>query len=98
MVVLYYIVIALFLVCCFVLCSVILMQESQSMGLGASFGGDAGDSVFGTATADVLKRATTYLAAIFIGACLVLSLWTSAMDYTKRTSAPPVIESEANVP
>ena len=95
MVVLYYIAVALFLFCCFILCSVILMQESKSMGLGASFGGDAGESVFGTATADVLKRFTTWLVAIFMGACLVLSFWTSAMEHTKRP-LPTSIESEAN--
>ena len=97
MIALYYVGLALFLLCCFLLCVVIMMQESKSMGLGASFGGDAGDSVFGTATADVLKRFTGWLAVIFMGACLVLSLWTSAIDYTKRrVQAPAVIESEAD--
>jgi preprotein translocase subunit SecG len=95
MVVLYYIAVSLFIFCCFLLCSVILMQESKSMGLGASFGGDAGESVFGTATADVLKRFTTWLVAIFMGACLVLSFWTSAMEHAKR-SQPTAIESETN--
>jgi len=63
------------------------MQESKSSGLGSSFGGDASDSVFGTSTADVLKKFTAWLAVIFFVSCILLSLWTSAMGRTK-TNAP----------
>ena len=52
----FYFSIFLFMLLCAVLCFVILIQESKSTGLGASFGGDASESVFGTATADVLKK------------------------------------------
>lgn len=59
---------------------IILMQESKSMGLGASFGGsDASSSLFGTSTADVVKKITSWLAAIFMIGCVVLSLWTAAL-------------------
>ncbi len=84
---LYFLTIALFLILCVLLCSVILMQESKSSGLGASFGGEASDSLFGTSTADVLKRFTAWLALIFFIACILLSLWTSALGRTKA-SAP----------
>lgn len=79
MIFLYYLTIALFLFLCFILCIVILMQESKTSGLGASFGGEQADSVFGASTADVLKTFTAYLAAIFMVGCLVLSLWTQSM-------------------
>lgn len=59
------------------------MQESKSSGLGASFGGEASESVFGTSTADVLKKFTMWLGAIFLVACILLSLWTTAMGRTK---------------
>ncbi len=62
------------------------------MGLGASFGGDSGDSLFGTSTADVLKRFTAWMAIIFLGSCILLSLWTSAMEYTRTSKRPPEIE------
>ncbi|MCP5506198.1 MAG: preprotein translocase subunit SecG [Chlamydiales bacterium] len=75
----FYIVLFLFVALCALLCFVILIQESKSLGLGASFGGDAGDSLFGTSTATVLKKFTAYLAGIFLITCLVLSLWTSSM-------------------
>ncbi len=53
------------------------MQEAKSLGLGASFGGDAGDSLFGTSTAEVLKKFTAYLITIFMISCVMLSLWTA---------------------
>ncbi|PJD97493.1 MAG: preprotein translocase subunit SecG [Parachlamydia sp.] len=79
MMALYFISIALFLLLCIVLCFVILIQESKSSGLGASFGGDTSDSLFGTSTPDVLKKLTGWMAFIFLGACVLLSLWTAAM-------------------
>ena len=92
MTVLFYISIALFLGLCGLLCLMILVQESKSMGLGASFGGDSGDSLFGTSTADVLKKITAYLAAIFMIAAVALSMWTSKIGRTKVTAPPLAIE------
>ncbi|MDN3509431.1 MAG: preprotein translocase subunit SecG [Candidatus Neptunochlamydia sp.] len=80
---LFYTVLFLFVALCALLCFVILIQESKSLGLGASFGGDSGDALFGTSTASVLKRFTAYLAGIFLITCLILSLWTSAMGRSK---------------
>lgn len=84
---LYFLTIALFMLLCIVLCTVILMQESKSSGLGASFGGEASESLFGTSTADVLKRFTAWLALVFLIACILLSLWTTALGRT-QTNAP----------
>ncbi len=74
------------------------------MGLGASFGGDNGDSLFGTSTADVLKKFTAYLAGFFMIACILLSLWTSVigrsgskkMSFVKQ--AKPKVEETRNAP
>lgn len=85
----YYFAIFLFLFLCALLCLVILMQESKSSGLGASFGGDASESVFGTATADVLKKFTAWLAAIFLVSCVLLSLWTGALARSQALSIDP---------
>ncbi len=74
---LFYTGIVLFLITCLLLALVILVQESKSLGLGASFGGDPGSSIFGTSTADVLKKFTAYLAVIFMVACILLSFWSS---------------------
>jgi preprotein translocase subunit SecG len=87
MAVIYYLSIVLFLILCALLCFVILIQESKSTGLGASFGGESSDSLFGTSTADVLKQFTAWLAAIFLTSCLILSLWTQGMARTKEQAA-----------
>lgn len=88
----FYLILFLFIGLCALLCLVVLIQESKSLGLGASFGGDPGDSVFGTATADVLKKFTAYLAIIFMTSCVLLSLWTGAMGRHKTQLMPPTIE------
>lgn len=94
MTVLFYIAIALFLVLCLLLTLVILVQESKSLGLGASFGGDPGESLFGTSTAQVLKKFTATLAVLFMVTCVVLSIW-SARVGGKSAKAPIPIEEMA---
>ncbi len=95
MTVVYYLFLFLFLLIAAILCFVILIQESKSSGLGASFGGDTGDSLFGVSTPEVLKKITAYLAVIFLGGCIVLSVWTGAMGRSKTKSGPTteIIES-----
>lgn len=85
----YFLAIALFLFLCVLLCGTILIQESKSTGLGASFGGESGDSVFGTSTADVLKRFTGWLGLIFIISCVLLSLWTASMAHSRSGTSTP---------
>ncbi len=97
MTIIFYMTIFLFLILSAVLCFVILIQESKSTGLGASFGGDASDSVFGTSTADVLKKFTAYLAALFLISCIFLSLWTGALARSKTQSYTDPTQIEAEV-
>lgn len=89
---LYVFFIFLFLILCIFLTFIILIQESKSMGLGASFGGDAGESLFGTSTADVLKKFTAYLVAIFLVSCIILSLWTAALGRARMPKASVQVE------
>jgi len=90
--IIFYILLFSFLALCFLLCFVILIQESKSMGLGASFGGDPGESVFGTSTAQVLKKFTSYLALFFMVGCIVLSLWSAAIGRSESSSSLKQIE------
>jgi len=99
MTVLFYVLLMIFILLCMLLSFSILIQEAKSMGLGASFGGDAGDSLFGTSTAEVLKRFTAYLSGFFLLSCLVLSLWSAALGRSSASSlvpptTPPPIEEE----
>lgn len=82
----------LFIIFNLLLCTLILSQESKSMGLGASFGGDVSSSVFGTSTADVLKKMTAWAAIIFISTSLVLSSWTASIG-SRSLLAPTQQES-----
>ena len=85
---LYFVAMALFILVSVVLCFVILIQESKSTGLGASFGGEASESLFGTSTADVLKKFTGWLAVVFFAACVLLSFWTASMARTQSNPTP----------
>lgn len=88
--ILFYLFLFLFLLASVLLCFVILIQEAKSLGLGASFGGDNSDSLFGTSTAEVLKRFTAYLAGAFLVSCLVLSLWSASLGRTYNARMIPV--------
>ena len=77
-----------FLFLCFVLCFAVMIQEGKG-GLGASFGGDSGDSLFGTATPEVLKKFTAYLAVTFVGMCVLLSFWTASLSRQQSDSLAP---------
>ena len=94
MTILFYVFLFLFLLLCLLLAFTILIQEAKSLGLGASFGGDSGDSLFGTSTAEVLKRFTSYLAGFFFIGCLMLSLWSASLERPSLPSSVP-IEEEA---
>lgn len=81
----YYFALISFILVTILLCFVILIQENKSLGLGASFGGDAGNSLFGTSTATVIKKFTAWLAVIFFAGCVFLSLWTSALGRSEQS-------------
>ncbi|HSX10152.1 MAG TPA: preprotein translocase subunit SecG [Chlamydiales bacterium] len=89
MTILFYLFLFVFLLASVLLCLVILIQEAKSLGLGASFGGDNSDSLFGTSTAEVLKRFTAYLAGAFLIACLVLSLWSGSLGRSHQSAMIP---------
>jgi preprotein translocase subunit SecG len=90
---LFYIFLFLFMLLCVVLCFVILIQEAKSLGLGASFGGDSGDSLFGTATADILKQFTGYVTGAFLIGCLILSFWTGSLGRHAEGNSRASVES-----
>lgn len=62
------------------------------MGLGASFGGDSSDALFGASTAQVLKKFTAVLATLFLASCVALSLWTSSMGRARSKAPSSAIE------
>jgi len=88
---LYSVAIFLFLFSSLVLCLTVLIQEGKG-GLGASFGGgEASDSLFGTATPEILKKFTAWMGVFFVAFCLVLSFWTASLG---RNQVAPVVQTE----
>ena len=57
------------------LISVVLMQASQGGGLSGTFGGQAASSILGGQGAgNVLSKITTWLAIVFIGLAILISI------------------------
>jgi preprotein translocase subunit SecG len=68
---------------------VILMQRPKSEGLGAAFGGAVTENIFGAQTTNVLVKFTTWLAGIFFGLTLALSIL-----YAHRSTADSAFRRE----
>ena len=72
---LYYIVIFVFVLVCLMLIGIILMQSSQSGGMGSALGGNALNAAFGGQGADkLLVKITAVLASIFMVLAITLNI------------------------
>lgn len=69
-----YILLGINILVCILLTLLVLMQKPRSEGLGAAFGGNFTDSIFGAQTSDVLTKGTIWLGGIFMALTLVLAL------------------------
>jgi len=71
----YYLVAALFVINCFVLMFVILLQQGKGGDIASAFGGGSSQAAFGARSgATVLSRATTVCAVIFVVGAIVLGI------------------------
>jgi len=64
----------IFVIVCFLMILMVLMQRPKQEGLGAAFGGGVTDQVFGASTTNVLQRTTIYLGSMFFIVSLVLAI------------------------
>ena len=72
---LYYVVAALFVLNCFVLMLVILLQQGKGGDIASAFGGGSSQAAFGARSgATVLSRATTVCAALFVIGAIALGI------------------------
>jgi preprotein translocase subunit SecG len=72
---LYYLVLTLFVLDCFALMLVILLQQGKGGDIASAFGGGSSQAAFGARSgATVLSRATTVCAVIFVLAALALGI------------------------
>src|SRR5918992_4180937 len=71
----YYLVAALYVLVCFVLMLVILLQQGKGGDIASAFGGGTSQAAFGARSgATVLSRATTIAAVLFILGALALGI------------------------
>jgi preprotein translocase subunit SecG len=71
----YYLVIVLHVIACLFLIGVVLLQQGKSQDLASAFGGGGTQTAFGPrGSANVLTKATTILAGLFMVTCLALSI------------------------
>jgi preprotein translocase subunit SecG len=71
----YYLIIFLHIIACFFLIGVVLLQQGKSQDLASAFGGGGTQTAFGPrGSANVLTKATTILAGVFMVTCLALSI------------------------
>ena len=76
----------------------VLMQKSQSGGMGSAFGGGMAESAFGSDTSNVLTKATIYTTIAFFIIALILYLMyqTNASDEAiglDVESIAPIVEA-----
>jgi preprotein translocase subunit SecG len=80
----------IYVIDCFFMGLVIMMQRSKQEGLGAAFGGGFTESIWGAQTSNVLVKATVYAAVIFFAVSICLArLYTYRESVTSRLNAQP---------
>lgn len=93
----YYAVIVLHVIACLFLIGVVLLQQGKSQDLASAFGGGGTQTAFGPrGSANVLSRATTVLAGVFMLTSLGLSvLHPQASSVLDRVETPASTASPA---
>ncbi len=91
----YYLVLTLHVLACLFLIGVVLLQQGKGQDLASAFGGGGTQTAFGPrGSANVLSRATTILAAVFMCTSLALSIIRpgsrSVLDKIPTTAPSPV--------
>ena len=96
----YYTVVVLHIIACLFLIGVVLLQQGKGQDLAAAFGGGGTQTAFGPrGSANMLSRATTILAGVFMVTSLALSMLrpreSSILDQVSPTAAPSAAASAA---
>jgi preprotein translocase subunit SecG len=91
----YYLVVTLHIIACLFLIAVVLLQQGKGQDLASAFGGGGTQTAFGPrGSANVLSRATTILAGVFMVTSLALSILrpqsSSVLDKIPAAAPSPV--------
>jgi preprotein translocase subunit SecG len=91
-----------FFIVCLLMVLLILMQRPKQEGLGAAFGTNVTDQVFGARTTNVLQRGTVYLGTLFFLLALALAILIGHRNKTNslvvKTAPAPAVEAPAAPP
>jgi preprotein translocase subunit SecG len=90
----YYVVVGVHVIACLFLIGVVLLQQGKNQDLASAFGGGGTQTAFGPrGSANVLSRATTILAGVFMVTSLALSMLrprtSSFLDQVQTPQASP---------
>jgi preprotein translocase subunit SecG len=90
----YYVIIVLHIIACLFLIGVVLLQQGKNQDLASAFGGGGTQTAFGPrGSANLLSRATTILAGVFMVSSLALSMLrprsSSVLDQIPAATASP---------
>lgn len=87
----------LILVSAFVVLIILMQRTSQSGGMGASLGGGAAESAFGSDTNNVLTRGTIYGIVLFflLAMALYLMYQAQAVDSSEQLAVPGLSELQS---
>jgi len=87
----YYVVVGVHIVACLFLIGVVLLQQGKNQDLASAFGGGGTQTAFGPrGSANVLSRATTILAGVFMVTSLALSiLRPKTSSFLDQVQTPP---------
>jgi preprotein translocase subunit SecG len=99
----YYVVVVLHIIACLFLIAVVLLQQGKGQDLASAFGGGGTQTAFGPrGSANVLTRATTVLAVVFMVTSLALTILrpgsSSVLDRIPATAASPSPSPAASLP
>jgi len=99
----YYLMMTLHVVACLFLIGVVLLQQGKNQDLASAFGGGGTQTAFGPrGSANVLSRATTILAGVFMVTSLTLSVLRphagTILDKVPAPAAPAASPAAASSP
>src|SRR5215211_3850654 len=87
---LFYLTIVLFILVCFFMILLILIQKGRGGGLASAFGGAGGNTAFGSKTGDVLTWTTSIVFGVFLLLAVALNLFAEARNNAGQPPQTPI--------
>jgi len=90
-------IVVIYVFVCLAMILLVLMQRPKQEGLGAAFGANTTDQLFGARTTNVLQKGTVYLAVMFFVLTLTLAILVQKKNRI-NSLAVPAVTAEAVAP